>query len=154
MSRLFDRVWLLQTFRQRYGAPAYLPNHNHRESWNNFEILSSRKPSDFDWRKLLEYVIWTIWKLSSSQILGIFWLVVPLQFQSNFLCLELRKCKRKIIFPNSMEKWVIYLGYFSISFEKITFIRRFWLENLNCGLFHSWKSTTKQLFLPKFQCKK
>ena len=27
----------------------------------------------------------------------------------------------KCIFPNSMEKWVLYLGYFSISFEKITF---------------------------------
>ena len=25
------------------------------------------------------------------------------------------------VFPNSMEKWVSYLGYFSISFEKITF---------------------------------
>ena len=28
---------------------------------------------------------------------------------------------KKYIFPNSMEKSVLYLGYFSISFEKITF---------------------------------
>ena len=27
----------------------------------------------------------------------------------------------KITFPNSMEKWVSNFGYFSISFEKITF---------------------------------
>ena len=41
--------------------------------------------------------------------------------------------------------------------KKLRSILRFWLEKLNCGFFHSfhsWKNTTKQLFLPKFQCRK
>ena len=30
---------------------------------------------------------------------------------------------------------------------------RFWLENLNCRFFYSWKNTTKQLFSSKLQCR-
>ena len=51
-----------------------------------------------------------------------------------------------------MEKKVPYLGYFSISFEKITFYTEFWLEK-----FFSWmkqvKKYTNQHFKSRFVCR-
>ena len=90
-----------------------------------------------------------IWRLNYCNIKNLYWECRKTQANSIILfCMH-----EKNYFPNSMEKWVSYLGYFSISFEKITF----YTEILTCGFFHSfhsWKNTTKQLFSSKYHCRK
>ena len=58
-----------------------------------------------------------IWRLNYCNIKNLYWECRKTQAKSIILfCMH-----EKNYFPNSMEKWVSYLGYFSISFEKITF---------------------------------
>ena len=66
-----------------------------------------------------------------------------------------------IFFPNFMEKYELYFGYFFSHLKKLHSILRYRLEKLNCGFyqsFHSLKNTTKLVtisgktlqFFPKF----
>ena len=61
----------------------------------------------------------------------------------------------KMILPEKTKKYIV-LGFFQILWKcrchilvtlpsylkNLHSIQRFWLEKLNCGIFHSWKTTT------------
>ena len=65
---------------------------------------------------------------------------------------------KELLFPNSMEKLLSYLGYFSISFEKITLYTEILTRKVELWIFFTRytreKTPQNQLFLSKFQCRK
>ena len=64
-----------------------------------------------------------------------------------------KNMKKKIFFPNSMEKYASYLGYFSISFEKIRFCTEILTRKVELWIFSLvslLKKHHKTTFLVKF----